>query len=107
MIHNLPNYLEQVLGENYDSLLNEKRINCQLNLEIDFLISHKWYDLHLRYTFFQAYRLLLDKLPLPSVSIFKKIKYDGKDTLKAIKLLQETGNISNDYKIMIDEMYIW
>ena len=59
-----------------------------------------------RYTSFQGSRLLLDQLHLPSVSLFKKIKQDGKDTLKAIKLLQEAGKISTDYNLMINELYL-
>ena len=48
------------------------------------------YALLLRHTSAQAYRLLLEKFPLPSFSLLAKIQQGGVDAIKAIKLLLET-----------------
>ena len=45
------------------------------------------FALHLRYTSFQAYKLLLEKFPLPSMSSLHKIQEGGVDALKAVSLL--------------------
>ena len=47
------------------------------------------YALHLRYTSLQAFKLLLEKFPLPSISLLNKIQHGGVDSTKAIKLLRE------------------
>ena len=46
------------------------------------------YALLLRYTSFQAYKLLLEKFPLPSMSLLKKTQQGGIDVVKAIKVSQ-------------------
>ena len=64
------------------------------------------YALLLRYTSFQAYKLLLEKFPLPSMSLLKKIQQGGIDVVKAIKCLREKGKMSEDIILMADEMYV-
>ena len=59
-----------------------------------------------RYTSAQAYRLMLEKFPLPSFSTLAKIQQGGIDALKAVKLLLGKGEISKDIIIMVDEMYL-
>ena len=54
------------------------------------------FALHLRYTSVQAYKLLLQEFPLPSMSLLKKIHGVGIDTLKSIKTLRERKEISSD-----------
>ena len=47
------------------------------------------YALHLRYTSLQAYRLLLEKSPMLSLSLLNNIQQGGVDALKALKALYE------------------
>lgn len=63
------------------------------------------FALHLRYTSLQAYKLLLEKFPLPSISILNKIQQGFVDALKSLKVLRDKGEISNDLILMFDEMY--
>ena len=64
------------------------------------------FALHLRYTSSQAYRLLLDKFPMPSFSLLNKIQTGGVDSIKSIKLLKEKGEMSKDVILMTDEMFL-
>ena len=63
------------------------------------------YALHLRYTSFQAYKQLLDRFPLQSISLLNKIQQRGVGLVKALKILHEQGKISKDCVLMVDEMY--
>ena len=47
------------------------------------------YALHLRYTASQAYRLLLEKSLMLSLSLLNNIQQGGVDALKALKALYE------------------
>ena len=47
------------------------------------------YALHLRYTSLQAYRLLLEKPSMLSLSLLNNIQQGGVDALKALKALYE------------------
>ena len=51
------------------------------------------YALHLWYTSLQAYKLLLERFPMPSISLLNKIHQGSVDSLKALKRLRETGAI--------------
>ena len=62
--------------------------------------------LHLRYTACQAYKLLLEKLTLPSLGLLQKISQGNVDSLKALKLLLSKGGVSNDCVVLFDEMYL-
>ena len=50
-----------------------------------------------RYTSRQAYSLLLNEFPLPSISYLGQL---------AATLLREEGKISEDVVLMLDEMYL-
>ena len=45
------------------------------------------YALHLRYMSLQAYRLLLEKSPMPFLSLLNNIQQCGVDALKVLKTL--------------------
>ena len=60
----------------------------------------------LRYTSGQAYKLMLETLPLPSISALRKLRKGNIDSMKAVKPLLETGQISKDVIMMVDEMYL-
>ena len=64
------------------------------------------FALLLRHTSSQAYQLLLEKFPMPSISLLQKIQQGGVDSLKALKRLHEIGEISSDILLMVDEMYL-
>ena len=64
------------------------------------------FSLLLRYTSGQAYKLLLSRLPFPSMSLLKKLKEGGLDSLKAAQVLKEKGAISSDVVVICDEMYL-
>ena len=108
MLHNLPSYIRNIAGKRDDSLLNEmkNRLFYKSKGRPPYFAQMIRFALHLRYTSFQAYKLLLEKFPLPSVSSLHKIQEGGVDALKAVSLLRETGKISSDCVLMIDEMYL-
>ena len=58
------------------------------------------YALRLHYISLQSYKLLLDKFPLPSLSLLNKIKDGDLDALKAAKLLLESSSISKDIVVL-------
>ena len=64
------------------------------------------YGLRLRHTLFQAYKQLLEKFPLLSISLLNQIQQGGVNSIKALKILRGNGKISNDYILMVDEMYL-
>ena len=49
-----------------------------------------------RYTSKQAYSLLLDEFPLPSLSYLKTLSKGGVEPIKALKLMLENGEVSSD-----------
>ena len=49
---------------------------------------------------------MLETLPLPSISALRKLRKGNIDSMKAVKLLLETGQISKDVIMMVDEMYL-
>ena len=63
------------------------------------------FSLLLKHTSLQAYRLFLEKFPLPSISLLRKLQGSGVDSMKAIIRLRDTGEMSSDLCLMIDEMY--
>ena len=64
------------------------------------------YGLHLHHTSFQAYKQMLEKIPLPSFLLLNKMKEERVSLIKALKILWENGKISNDCILMVDEMYL-
>ena len=52
-----------------------------------YLSSLIWYALHLHFTSLQAYRFLLEKSPMLSLSPLNNIQQGGVDALKALKTL--------------------
>ena len=59
-----------------------------------------------RYTSRQAYSLLLNEFPLPSISYLRQLSAGGVDAIKAATLLREEGKIREDVELMLDEMYL-
>ena len=59
-----------------------------------------------RYTSRQAYSLLLNEFPLPSISYLRQLSAGGVDATKTATLLREEGKVSEDVVLMLDEMYL-
>ena len=59
----------------------------------------------LRYTSTQAYKLLLEQFPLPSLSLLKKLNKNGMEPVKAVKVLLDQGEIG-DVVLLFDEIYL-
>ena len=59
-----------------------------------------------RYTSRQLYQLLLDEMPLPSISLLKKLAQGGISPIKALMLLLQKGQVSRDVVLLMDEMYL-
>ena len=64
------------------------------------------YALLLRYTSVQAYKLLLQQFPLPSLSLLKKLTEGGIEPLKAAKLLLEQEKVGTDVVLLLDKVYL-
>ena len=64
------------------------------------------YALLLQYTSAQCYKYLLNNFPFPLFFTLNRLKQGGLDSLKAFKVLQRAGKISDDIIAMADEMYL-
>eukprot|EP00912_Choanoflagellata_sp_UC4_P001354 UC4_evm1s837 len=62
--------------------------------------------LHLRYTSKAAYLALADQVPLPSLSMLKKIVAGDLDPAKVLKFLIGAGAITKDVTLMYDEVFL-
>ena len=59
-----------------------------------------------RYTSKQAYNILLEELPLPSLSLMQKLTHGGIEPIKALKVLLEEQRIDDNIVLLVDEMYL-
>ena len=104
-LHKFPSAIIQGADENKYSILDE-------------LNEKKWYRSHvysaeviryallLRHTSLQAYRLVREQFPLPSISLLNRIQRGGVDSIKALKLLRDHGEMSEDLILLVDEMIL-
>ena len=108
MLENLLAHIRNVAFDHYNKLLDElnKKQLLKPKGRPPYSVETIWYVLHLRYASFLAYKQLLEKFPLPSISLLNKIQQGGVNSIKAQKILQKTGKISNDCILMVDEMYL-
>ena len=108
MLENLPSYIRNVASETQYSLLDEikNRKHYKAKGRLPYSAAMLRYALHLSYTSAQCYKLLLEKFPLPSISLLNKLQQGGVDSVKAIKMLREKREISDDIILMVDEMYL-
>ena len=109
-LNNFPNAIRVVSEETEcsRSLLNEMLdiSNYQAKGRLLYSSAMIRFALHLCYTSLQSYKLLLEKFPLPSISILHRIQAGSVDSLKAAKKLREKGHISSDVILMVDEMFL-
>ena len=75
MLENLPACIRNVVFDNYNELLNKlnKRHFLKPKGRPSYSIEMIRYGLHLRHTSFQAYKQLLEKFLVPSISLLNKI----------------------------------
>ena len=108
MLENLPAYIKTTVADHPSTILDElqKRQFYQSNGRPPYSSQLIRYALLLRYTSPQCYRMLLEKLPLPSLSTLSKIQQGGVDSMRAAKRLLEEGKISSEVVLMADEMYL-
>ena len=64
------------------------------------------YALLLRYTSCYSHKLLLQEFPLPSLSLLEKITSGFIDSVKYTKLLLEKEAMSEDYVLLVNEIYL-
>ena len=106
MLENFPRYIRSAAIENQQVLLDELK-QKQLYKPTGrppFSASMIRFALHLRHASLQGYKLLLEKFPMPSMSLLNKVKQGGVDSLKALKVLREKSEISIDLILMVDEI---
>ena len=58
------------------------------------------FALGLRYTSKQAYEILLEEFPFPSLSLIQKLNASGEDAMKGVKLLLQKGEIDHDINLL-------
>ena len=89
-LENFPAYTRNTATDYYNELLNElnQRNFYKRQGRPPYLSSMIRYALHLRYMSLQAYRLLLEKSPMPFLSLLHNIQQCGVDALKALKTLK-------------------
>jgi len=104
MLQNFPSYIKQEAEKN-SSVLDEMRLLVFQKKPI-YSANLLRYALLLRHTSLSAYKLLLDELKLPSLSLLKKITAGKIDVFCAAKLLKENGNISEDVILLFDEIHL-
>ena len=79
MLENFLSYIRSKSIENHHILLEQLKQRTYYKPQGRPLYSAEMirFALHLRYTSLQAYKLLLDKFPLPSMSLLNKIQLGG------------------------------
>ena len=90
-LEKIPNYMKNMVEEHPYSILKElqERQHYKQRGRPSFFAKLIHYALPLRYTSKQAYKLLLEKFPLPSFSLFEKIQRGGIESNTAAKWLLE------------------
>ena len=108
MLENFPPYIQNIVSEGSKSILKElqKIQHFKPKGRPSFSAEIIRFSLLLRYTSAQAYKLLLEKFPLPSFSALQKIQKGDVNSIIAAKSLSEKGKISQDCILILDEMYL-
>ncbi|XP_047127382.1 uncharacterized protein LOC124808407 [Hydra vulgaris] len=104
MLHNFPTYIKSQ-AEQFSSVLTELQQIKYMKKPI-YLANIIRYSLILLYTSMQSYQLLREELPLPLLSLLKKITSGNIDALSCAKRLKLEGKISQDICLIFDEMYL-
>ena len=107
ILENLPAYIRAKANEANPVLeeLNEIKHFAPKGRPVYSANIIRW-ALLLRHTSAQTYRMLLERLPLPSFNLLKKIQRGGIDAVKAIQHLLQKRAVSKDSVLLVDEMYL-
>ena len=107
ILENFPQYLRNFANEQ-KSLIAElqKRQYHRSKGQPPYSSEMIRFALLLRYTSFQAYKILLQNFPLPSLSLLAKLKSGNVNATKDAELLRQKNAISDDVILIADEMYL-
>ena len=96
MLENFPNYLQNLNKNDENDLIQElqKRQHYKPKGRPPYASKMIRFSLLIRYTSTQAYKILLQKLPFPSLSLLAKLKSGSMDVINAAKMLKDKGAIS-------------
>ena len=91
-LENFPAYTRNTATDYYNELLKElnQRNFYKRQGRPPYLSSMIRYALHLRYMSLQAYRLLLEKSPVPFLSLLNNIQQCGADALKTLRTMKRS-----------------
>ena len=105
MLKNFPNYFQNL---NKNDLIQElqKRQHYKPKGRPPYSSKMIRFSLLMHFTSTQAYKILLQKLPFPSLSLLAKLKSGSMDVINAAKMLRDKGAISEDIILMVDKMYL-
>ena len=107
MLDNIPPYLQSFKGKQNQLLIEMgNQQHHKAKAHVPFSAELIRLALLLRYTSAQAYRLLQENFPLPSLSLLQKLRKGNFDAMKVCTYLRENGKLSNDITVMVDEMYL-
>ena len=110
MLEKCRNIIQNLVEEQRYSILKElqkkKDKNYKQRGRPTFSAALIRYDLLLRYTSKQAYKLLPQNFPLPSFSLIEKIQRGGAELITAAKSLLGKGHLSLDFVLIVVEMYL-
>ena len=107
MIDNFHSYLQNLQETSNDFIKEIKsRQHYKAKFRAPYSSQFLRFALLLRYASAQAYQLLLQHLPFPSMSLPQRLKQGKVDALKAAVLLKEKNAICQDVILMADEMYL-
>ena len=107
MIDNFHSYLQNLQETSNDFIKEIKsRQHYKAKGRAPYSSQFLRFALLLRYASAQAYQLLLQHLPFPSMSLLQRLKQGKVDVLKAAVLLKEKNAICEDVILMADEMYL-
>lgn len=108
VLENFPAYIENFDSDQSNKILEEllEIKNYKKTGRPKYSADILRFALVIRYTSRQAYKLLLEQLPLPSMSLLKNLKAGGIEPLKATKLLLDNNKIGKDVVLLADEMYL-
>ena len=110
MLENFPDYIRNFQEtKDIPSDISNKLQEIRFKKPVDrpkYSVNLLRYALLLRCTLTQAYKLLLEKFPLPSLSLLKKLNKGGMELTKAVKVLLNQGKIGENVVLLLDEIYL-
>ena len=110
MLENFPNYIKNFQEtKNIPSDILSELQEIRFKKLVDrskYSVSILRYTFLLPYTSTQAYKLLLEQYPLPSLTLLKKINNGGMEPIKVVKNLLDQGKIREEVVLLLDEIHL-